>query len=312
MEQPKIQSTDKVLSKLKNSVGISEQELEEIFSRIDQPLLEFDKNGEVEREFDSKKLSVRYRELNPEEHQKMLDASIQAGLGNAVNYDDWRVITKLQLLDQEGLVLDFMTSSPEGYELFFNSSSYMDWGFVRSKEGRAVGEVYVIGNFSFKALLTTLHEIGHLWDYSRLQTLDKDHLMDDHRHAMRAEVLRRERAASAFAFAKLRKLTQDDSLRKDAVSYLKYFALKDYYDRAAKEIQHDEYMSDVVAKDFDQGSLDVEEAERQFYDDFLKWKKSSMYEMWKSHREPMEDWEEYGKWREWLTESGYDYYKDIE
>lgn len=309
MEKPKIQSTERLLGKFKK-LEVPDIEVQESLGRIGTPLAEIgpEKSGKIETTFEDKPLTISYEEPDAEAKMKINDACIMVGIGNILEkYDDWREVTGFTLEQEDG-VLDFLKTSPAGYRLFFNPDPNVDHGFVTWPGNN----VYVIGNIAtLRAMLTVLHEVGHIWDEARLKAAGLERLTDDHLHTVRAEKVRRERAASAFAFAKLRGMTKNPETREDSVNFLKFFALKDYYEQMEKGIEHDEYMGRQVARDFDQASWDMEEAERQFYDDFLKWKKSSMYELWKAHREPMEDWEEYGAWREWLKESGYDYYKDL-
>jgi hypothetical protein len=178
--------------------------------------------------------------------------------------------------------------------------------------------ICVIGDFAAPiTLITLLHEIGHAWDFENLDKMNAERMVTDHMHANEAERLREERTASGFALKAIRPFFKTGNiLRKDALAFLKHYALESYHDSLKRKIFENEYNYHHIGKYMLQ-DIEMEEQEersRMIYDDFIEWKKTDEYKEWKKldRFKDADEYDEFGLWTEWCEENGTAWWKESE
>ncbi len=173
--------------------------------------------------------------------------------------------------------------------------------------------IYILGDIATpRAIATLLHEIGHTWDQKNLDDHGVSDLMDSHHNADRAEKIRSERTATAFAL-KLMRILPKGELKDDLIMFLKFYALESYYEEAKRLISNDGGAAKFWGADpfpeMNEEWMKVEE----MMDIFEEWKETKAYQEWKKIDEfnHLDEYEEYGEWREWVEKTKYDYLKDL-
>ncbi|TSA45771.1 hypothetical protein D4R52_01790 [bacterium] len=303
------QNTEKILNKFPDAKVPINAEIKASLDRLKKPLssvepLDMREEGTIEGEFEGNHFLVEYCDMDHESFNTLFSTLENTGDVSALPIGNWKVARQFKM-QTKGAEIDFIGIAPSKYDLFFYPYDDTNLGAASipiQVEGKRAGNsaIAIGANLStFKSILTLLHEIGHLWDEERMNSAGINNLTDGNIHSNEAEVLRKERAATAYAFKIMRSITKDSTTRKDALNFLKYYALKDYYEGSREKIRKYDSMAGYLAKDYDEVALEKEEMERQYYEDFLNWRKTEEYKAWKmldGNRE-IDEYEEYARWR---------------
>jgi len=175
--------------------------------------------------------------------------------------------------------------------------------------------IHILGNLATpRSLVTLLHEVGHVFGDANLAKLGVESVIKPEVGSFRAEKLRKERSASAFAFKIIKSAIPESQLRSDARTFLKDYALTSYRMSIKEDLAEEARMSRFYRSEYDFGWEQGEDETRQRYDDFGKWRATDAFKKWKEIPENAnlkEYSDEYIAWSEWVEKTGYDYYTDI-
>jgi len=256
----------------------------------------------------------------PEESSYQLKSFIRTVKGNPdADYADirnWRKITEFSFA-VEGKTTDLFSILPKDCEVLINPTSSEPLDSMSSTPP----SIYLVGDIATPhKLMTLLHEIGHFFDDTNLEKRGTDTLMRtdydgsfDPRNARDAEMLRKERNATAFAFKVINDILPNGQLKKDAFVYLKDYALQTYHSFIHESLSHRAAMDRFYRSDVDY--YVASDKAQEEWDEYEEWRKTDAYKKWKALPEnaavSIEAGDEYGHWRQWVQKSGYDFYKDI-
>lgn len=163
-------------------------------------------------------------------------------------------------------------------------------------------------------IASLLHEIGHAWDEVNIASGETKRI-EQGKNSDLMEKLRKERIANAFALKSLRSFVKNDpQLRDDLHKYLKNYALQSYHLGLGENLKRREEMLVVaqeMAKDYDMDSFEAEEEQRAMFEEFIQWKETEEYQVWKLLEEnrDADEHDEFGLWRSWCENNGRAWWK---
>ncbi|GEM_PF-1204660 len=298
---------------------LPEAEIEATLARLNTPLREvvYTEHGEERVETKDFSFEFSYVPLETTEQKQDIERRLARNhVDSQADYakpENWKKLKTLIFELKDGEQIDVFKKLPPDSEILFCPTNEEFHGSVAHPPVR----IHILGNIATpRSLVTLLHEMGHVFDEANLKTLGVEDMMDSKLDANKAEKLRRERSASAFAFKTLKAVIPEGQLRTDARTFLKSYALTSYRESIKEDLADDARMSRELQKDYDyyMGSPGEEE-ERDLWDDFLKWRTTEAYKKWKALPENVavsfEKGDEFGHWREWVDKTKYDFYKDI-
>lgn len=298
---------------------LPESEIEEALARLSTPFREitYAEQGREKVDADGFAFEFSYIPLNDATQKEDIERRLtRLHVDPKADYakpGNWRKLNTLIFQIRGGERVDLFEKLPLDAEILFCPTNEEFHGSVEYPPVR----IHILGNMTTpRSLVTLLHEAGHVFDDANLKKLGVASMMDTKWNAHRAETLRKERSASAFAFKTIKSVIPEGQLRTDARIFLKSYALTSYRVSIKEDLADDARMSRFLQHDYDywMGSPG-EEDERQLWDDFKKWRTTEAYQKWKVLPEnvdvSMEKGDEYGHWQRWIKKSGYDFYKDI-
>jgi len=275
-----------------------------------------DEHGEVKEKTltlksDTHSLDLRFSLIpNNSENQKIVEDYIDPRHGKVLpEFQDvhkWHEVVDLELAGPDGQKINISNIMPERYHVFFIDSAEEQNGVVVEMDK----SIFLIGG-SFAAptrLITLLHEIGHTWDTKNIEE-GKIQPIPKGKDSDLAEMLRGERAATAFELKIVRSVTSPgDQLRKDALDNAKYHDLESYHSYIRKEIENGAIMDEVYedyAK-FLSEMTEEEEIEFQMWNEFNEWRMTEDYVRWITSDEnrTLEMVEEFPAWKKWCEANG--------
>ena len=307
----------------------SDGELRESLKRLSVPLksIDYKEDGEVEVNTNEMSFSFTFSDIEKgdfddvEDYINKQEKGVINGTDEAEKEKYKRIIKFV--FQKDNYKKDIFDSLPTGTKIFFCPTEGIFHGSVMSDEQLSGGKksrhrIFIIGDMSTpRSIMTLLHEMGHIFDYKNLEKFGIPSQMEKGTHSETAERLRRERVASAFAFKMARPFLTNRQLRRDALAFLKNYALSSY-ERWAK----DQIVVNLAREKYDRALINEWEAEQQeietmgLFDEFWKWKETGAYKKWKGSEAikklELEDYEEFNAWRSWVEENNYDYEKDLE
>ena len=318
MEKPKLINTDNYLRKIEvQKTEITDGTLQALLERISIPTegAVYENEGEVHFMLDGIRVTFTYNQLDDDTRKELLvDLSSRASLTldstDLLNLSQWRTVKDLYFSTESGkkLLTEIM---PSKHKVLFNPTATVEdhTGMVCM----GTKNIYILGDMATpRAIATLLHEIGHTWDQKNLDDHGVSNFMDGHDSAYRAEKIRSERSATAFAF-KLMRILPKGELKDDLIIFLKVYALESYYEEARRLASNDREMTKFWGPDpfpeMNEEWLRMEE----MMDIFDEWKKTEAYQRWKKGDEfnHLDEYEEYGVWSEWVEKTKYDYLRDL-
>lgn len=299
-----------------NGVEITESELQESLARLEKPLgvVEYKESGSVSIEIEGLQMNFSYSPLD-----NKLKSELVSYTQHSLEIHDpladparWRVLDTIDFV-ADGSRVDLLGVVPNNYKILFCPTDSDFHGSVFSSE--SVNNIYILGDIATpRSIMTLLHEIGHVFDQKNLNEKGVDKLTTDHRHSDKAEKLRRERTASAFAFKAMKPYMNRLDLKKDSINFLKHYALASYYESTKKEMQYDEHMDRWAMSEYGDDYGQISDSEQRIYD-FQEWKKTEAFKKWRATDEfknlPDDFAEEYIAWSNWVDKTNYDYSKEI-
>ena len=299
--------------------GIDQTELEGSLTKLSQPLahIEYADSGQATIEIADAMLEYSYSSVNDEKERKELELYITGEkLDPGVVYaspDNWRKIDSISVTEN-GERVDLKAVVPDEYTLFFCPTLEAFHGAVVHHLDGNRHSIYILGDLATpRSLLTFLHETGHIFDDQNLRNLGVKRMIKDHEHADKIEKIRRERAASAFAFRAMRTHLRKLGLKDDAVNFLKHYALESYITSTKERMTQEAYMAHEMRGMYDDSDSGFD-ATRELYESWESWKETPAYAEWKSRPEnaAITDYaDEYVQWTRWVEETKYNYFKDI-
>ncbi len=298
---------------------MSASEIDAALTRLNTPLREvaYAEQGAERVEGEDFTFEFSYSSLGEEAQKEDIERRLaRLQVDRNVEYakpENWRKLDTLIFELKGGEQIDLFEKLPADSEILFCPTNEEFHGSVASPPVR----IHILGNLATpRSLVTLLHEVGHVFDDENLRKMGREDMMDNKIDAHKAEKLRKERSASAFAFKIIRTAIPEGQLRTDARTFLKSYALTSYRQSIKEDLAENARMSRFLMSEYDywMGSPGEDE-ERQLFDDFMEWRTTPAYTKWKSAPEntevSFEKGEEYGHWREWIERSKYDFYKDI-
>ncbi|MDO8620607.1 MAG: hypothetical protein Q7R64_04650 [bacterium] len=298
---------------------LPESEIEATLTRLNTPLREvaYADKGEERVEAKDFAFTFSYTPLDTTEQSEDIERRLARNhVDRGADYakpENWRKLKTLVFELKGGEQIDVFKKLPSDSEILFCPTNEEFHGSVAHPPVR----IHILGNLATpRSVVTLLHEMGHVFDEENLKVLGVEDMMDSKLDANKAEKLRRERSASAFAFKAIKSVIPEGQLRTDARVFLKGYALTSYRESIKEDIAENARMSRFLMSEYDywMGSPGEEE-ERQLWDDFVKWRTTEVYKKWKALPENIsvsfEAGDEYGHWCQWVKQSGYDFYKDI-
>ncbi len=313
MKEHNFINTEKYIERIENSdLEISEENLSASLERISKPLhkIEYQEKGTEEFKVEDLDVKLSYSAIEVSDKDNLqvyLDVLRSRDWSDQdfMNPNSWKVLDSFTFSSPDG-VIDLCEIATSKYKIFFCPTELEFMGAVL--ENPQI--ICIIDDItSPRAIATLLHEIGHTWDRKNLEEKGVDKMVTDHQHSSKAEGVRRERAATAFALNKLRPFIKGEQ-KTDIINFLKYYALKHYYDSVKSDLSHERYSGRHFAQDW----YETEDEYDVLYDTFTNyWKKTEAYRKWKEMDEykNVEDWEEFSLWNEWVEKNNYDFYKDL-
>jgi hypothetical protein len=231
-------STNQILSK-KEKIVISEEDLfksnPELFQKIGKPVIIDENNMTYENENLSVSLSYESSEKYFNEFGNSSQASLFTGENPQINLEDFWRLTKFTL-SSGGVIYDINEEEKSPIVLFRKSSKINDIS----------GGAYIYANIveigsepsSPQAILTLMHELGHINDEEQIQEDDTE-ISDIELRAIfagaptlemdrdkSAIILRQERHAWAYALKKIKPFLGSMNIKEDGVKKLVHdFAL---------------------------------------------------------------------------------------
>ncbi len=328
-QKPDVWSAEKYLKRtaMRKNEDTSEETLErveEAIARLGKPLAEvkYQETGEVEVNANDAQFKFSYSLLD-EENKRWIDNFTGGKMARNVdkedfikNADNWRSLDNL-IFQVEGKEKNVLNSLPKNSSVFFCPSMEYAHGAAVDIYFADKYHIYIVGDITTpRSLVTLMHEIGHVFDYENHRK--KGSPIKGSYHHQTAEKIRRERAASAFALKMMRPFFKNKQFKEDAITFLKNYSLADYnwdaIETFRKEEEQRPYREREAVKA--QSEWEAEEAEMETYrliDDFYEWKKTDAYKEWKEKEENknLDEYDEFGVWRQWIEDTNYDYQKDL-
>ncbi|MFH1233094.1 MAG: hypothetical protein V1649_00360 [Patescibacteria group bacterium] len=223
---------------------------------------------------------------------------------------------------------DVFDSLPKNSKIFFCPTKEYFSGQTSSDYENECWEneqhaIYIIGDIACPcSIIILMHEMGHIFDMENKKT-NKLHSLGLNCHYLTAEIIRRERTASAFAFKVMNPFLKDKQLKQDVINYLKNYALSSYNYEAIKNFEEDEKLkpererfADAIrhtTSDYDSETERQEMETQTLIGNFIKWQKINAYKQWRSKKEnkELDEFDEFGVWQSWIEKTNYDYLKDL-
>jgi hypothetical protein len=315
MNGQKIFNSEKYLKKIfRDNNGKPNDGLEAAMGRLSAPLglIDYKENDSVALSTEGAQLSFEYSPIN-KESRKIVEDFLEY-IKKHKNYadnkflvaDEWREIQRLKILKnkvEDRADLEKITSF--GYKIFFfpSKNKVNGWAYKEAKS------IFIIGDMAAPiTVVTLLHEIGHAYDFENLDKMKKNKLVTDGIHDDKAEELRRERVASAFALKAITPLfSKKSTFKRDALTFLKYYALESYNDSIKQALASHAFMHHTMGKDV-QENLELwekEEREQIIFEEFIEWRKTEEYKKWKELEKyrDADQYEEYGFWKTWCEKN---------
>lgn len=303
MERRLIKSADYLQRIYNQDEAISEAEIEASVERLKEPIVEisYEKAGEAVIDLKIAKLQMAYAPVDAEAAEVLQayadeKSRIYPENEGLTDLNNWRQIKKLRIEPQASdQAVDLLAVMPSDYQVFFCAQEPFLNGAVMIEQRK----IFLLGGLgSIRGLVTLLHEIGHAWDGENLKKYGVDRFTDQGFHWEKAERLRQERAASAFALKILRPYIKGD-LRKDVINHLKHFALESYEQHIRRQLAQHASMAHFAGGYEDDYSYDDQQWEQ---DEFEKFKATDAYKEWKAldQFKELEDYEEFNNWLEWM------------
>ncbi len=225
-KNPKV-NTEAYLNKMEQAdISISAEELLLSHERLNKPFAGMSREGD----------SVRIVEGDAEMHIQYAPYTYE---DRGVQYED-KSMKRVKALSFaiDGGVVDIFDILPEGQQILVSPDSDKKRGHVMMKDKHGIRTISLLGDLDSPRMLAILfHEIGHVIDFEKLDRFGLETLTDVHDNSDIAEVIRRERAATAFALKALKPFLRNKQLRRDMINLLKYDALGSYYIGAREDIR---------------------------------------------------------------------------
>lgn len=309
MEKPLL-NTEKYLSRIENAdLEIPHEDLLASLERLNRPLKQvvYENEGRIDFPIGDITVEMTYGQLNGSEQDALqndylhrLSDTLSSEGANLSDPSQWRVVKEMYFSESKKHSLFEMM--PEPHTIFFCPTAVED--DLTGSVCMDTKNIYILGDIvTPRAIATILHEIGHTWDKKNKddpKVIDFDY---QHVHASKAEKVRSERSATAWAIKKIKDVCSGE-LKSDIINFLKYYALKSYYDSVKNDLARDRDMARFWGPDpFNDGWLE----EMEWVDDFNEFKKTDAYDKWRRDEgiEGLEEYEEYAKWREWIERDRY-------
>ncbi|MCX6720921.1 MAG: hypothetical protein NTW11_03910 [Candidatus Staskawiczbacteria bacterium] len=202
--------------------------IKESLGRLDKPLAEVKYNDEGEVRINNDNINFRFvysrvdedkRDGIEEYLSKIPHKKQQNDIGN------WRNLDQM-FFNIDGADVNLLDVLPNGYKVLFCPEPGTIHGATDEKDK----VIKVLGDIvTPRAIIIMLHEIGHTIDLANENRLKFDLSKKNYDVA---EMIRRERTATAFAFKALKPFLKDQQFKNDVVNYLKNAALDSYYGKA--------------------------------------------------------------------------------
>src|SRR3989338_10939811 len=296
---------------------LPESEIDTALARLSTPFREVTYGAEGKEKVNVENFSFEfsYSSIHDSSQKEEIDENLRRlQIDQKVAYanpENWRKLDML-IFEVKGKHIDLLDKLPPDTQIFFCPTSAKFHGSV----SRPPVRIYILGDITTpRSLVTLLHEAGHVFDDANLEKLGREDMMDTQLNAYRAEKLRTERSASAFAFKAIKSVVPEGQLRNDARTFLKSYALESYQASIKADVAHDAMMSHHLRSEYDYYMVSPrEDEERARFDDFEKWRKTNAFKKWKEtpdYANLKEYSDEYIAWSRWVEETGHDYYKDI-
>ncbi len=319
--QPHLLDTEKYLARVENSELEPEGSLAESLVRLKVPLHEsgYQEEGTIEGSFEDYSFACTYSVPDEDSNNK-----IQTYLARLVKWEGiasdsasldvktWRQLDELVFKDRDGKATNLLTIAPESFQVFFCPTAEKMHGAVNTKDR----VVYILGDIlTPESISTLMHEVGHLWDVAKLKEHGVERLVtkswngrDDN-----AELIRRERTATAFAIQKMRPFLKGQ-MKKDITNHLKAYALQSYYARVREAVAFTRVLEKDFQSDADYWTDSLQKQEEDcLWETWWEWRDTPAYLEWKSKDEfkNINAWDEFGLWQEWIKKTGYNFHKDL-
>ena len=321
MENFTTQSSENILNKIdRTGENVSGTSLEDSIKRLEQPLeqISYSESGSEDISANEFNYHFSYSPVAEEDilgleiytHQRSRDLGELSDPSYEIK--NWRKLDDLSFFfgDKE---VDVFNVLPEKTKIFFCPELSQDNNGAAYKHSK---NIYIVGSLATPFTLTILlNEIGHIIDFGKMEELGLEKMVDDHPDSDQAELLRKERTASAFALKVIRPYIKDEGMRHDVINLLKYYALKTYYHSVNDTVGSRKSVRSHVKDEWaDYEHLqEQEDMDRMYYDAWEKWKLTDKYKEWKNTEEnkKLDEYEEYGQWRMWIEKINYDFWDDL-
>jgi hypothetical protein len=324
MNEQKIFNTERYLDKAYQSKKDDHEELNATTERLSTPFgrIDYKENDSVELSTKEFQLKFEYAQMD-EESRKNVQEFLERIKEHHdyvedkfLDIDEWREIGQLEVDFKKGNEnkIDFQKIMPSDYKIFFfpNEKMINGWHNGESKS------IYIIGSMASPiTLITILHEIGHGWDDKKTAEIGEDKLFTDNKHIDSAKRLRQERYATAFALKAIKPFfDRGNILRKDALAFLKNYALESYNDEVKSILARSDFLHHTLGKDMleEERLGDQQAKDWEMYNEFLEWRNSDEYKEWKKldKYKDADEFVEYGLWQEWCEETGRAWWREYE
>ena len=311
MELPHMINSERYLERIGGTdLEIEDTEMEEALDRINRPMHEvmYGEEGEVSMPVGELEVHFTYSRLNYAAEKQIREELWGEGFvdDEEFNAQNWRVVDTMEFITPEGKI-NLTGAIPSEYKIFFDPNATKLAGVIYFTSHN----IYIAGDLAApRSIATLMHEIGHIWDKQNLDQHGVTQFMSDSQHGHEAEKVRRERAATAFAFKQMKPYMKGQ-LKDDVIKFLKFYGLRSYYDHVKESISHQRTVTDYWEPDkFGEDDLLADHLWRNNFD---KWKKTEAYQAWRTDPRyiDLDEFDEYVKWREWLELSKYDFAEDL-